>query len=218
MQQEQDQGFGGTTGAVESHRKSHQTTRSLLDSAAEMFGENGYEATRIHEVARRCGRTAGAIYTRWPTKLDLFRAVVEYTIPQRPALAVSNNDMTTDEKLAILGASLLSPAGRRFRSVLVEAFIASRHDEAIAAMVSESLDNATGNLAEIVAEGKETGYIDPELDTASLVALWQAIGLGTHLIFRRESNSRPTPDPDNWNALIARLIEATAPPPPEDPQ
>ena len=216
MQPEADHGLGGATGAVKSHRKSHQTTRLLLDSATEMFGQNGYEATRIADVARRCGRTPGAIYSRWPSKLDLFRAVVEYTIPQRPLHTVS--DMTTDEKLAVLGASLLSPSGRRFRSVLVEAFIAARHDESIAAMVTESLDTATGNLAAMVAEGKESGYIDPALDTVSLVALWQAIGLGTHLIFRRESTSRPVPDAENWNALIARLIEAIAPPPSDDPQ
>ena len=102
--------------------------------------------------------------------------------------------------------------------MLLEAFIAARHDESIAAMVAESLNNATGNLAALVVEGKESGFIDPSLDTVALVSLWQAIGLGTHLILHRASSGQPTPDPDNWNALIARLIAATAPPPPEAPK
>jgi AcrR family transcriptional regulator len=48
----------------------------LLAAALELFTERGYAATRLDDVARRAGVSKGTVYLYYPSKEDLFKAVV----------------------------------------------------------------------------------------------------------------------------------------------
>lgn len=48
---------------------------SLLDVATAIFLEHGYEHTSVSEIARRAGASKGTIYSRYPSKAELFTAV-----------------------------------------------------------------------------------------------------------------------------------------------
>jgi AcrR family transcriptional regulator len=48
----------------------------VLDAAFETFIELGYEAASVAEIARRAGCSKQTIYSRFPTKADLFKAVI----------------------------------------------------------------------------------------------------------------------------------------------
>ena len=49
----------------------------IIEAAFAVFGENGYEATRISHIADRAGISSGTIYTYFTDKKDLFRATVQ---------------------------------------------------------------------------------------------------------------------------------------------
>ena len=198
-------------------RKSQEATRRLLDAAVEVFGERGFEAARVSEVARRCGLTSGAIYARWPSKRDLFLDVVAYVIPQRMVFMVGNAEMPVAERFATLGTNLLSSSGHGFRNVTLEAFVAARRDEPFAEAVSQFLEAEADAIAAMISEGKESGSIDPSLSTDAIVLLCQALGLGTHLALSVGSRGRPAPTADEWNSLIMRIIGAVAAPRPGNP-
>ena len=198
-------------------RKSQEATRRLLDAAVEVFGERGFEAARVSEVARRCGLTSGAIYARWPSKRDLFLDVIAYVIPQRMVFMVGNAEMPVAERFATLGTNLLSSSGHGFRNVTLEAFVAARRDEPLAEAVSQFLEAEADAIAAMISEGKESGSIDPSLSTDAMVLLCQALGLGTHLALSVGSRGRPAPTADEWNSLIMRIIGAVAVPRPGDP-
>jgi len=53
------------------------TRAALLAAARELFGDQGYAATSIDEVAARAGVTKGALYHHFSDKEGLFRAVFE---------------------------------------------------------------------------------------------------------------------------------------------
>lgn len=53
------------------------TRRLLVDTARELFGEQGFQATSIEEVLRRAGVARGALYHHFKGKSDLFDAVAE---------------------------------------------------------------------------------------------------------------------------------------------
>jgi AcrR family transcriptional regulator len=50
---------------------------ALLAAAREMFGESGYAATSIEDVAARAGVTKGAVYHHFGGKANLFQEVYE---------------------------------------------------------------------------------------------------------------------------------------------
>ena len=49
---------------------------SLLDVAAEVFTERGYQGASLDEIARRAGASKQTLYVRFPSKADLFEAVL----------------------------------------------------------------------------------------------------------------------------------------------
>lgn len=49
----------------------------LLEGAAELFAERGYQASTMREIARKCGMLSGSIYYHYPTKDALLVAVYE---------------------------------------------------------------------------------------------------------------------------------------------
>lgn len=52
----------------------------ILEAALLVFGEKGFAAARLDEIARRAGVSKGALYLYFETKEDLFAAVVTQAI------------------------------------------------------------------------------------------------------------------------------------------
>jgi AcrR family transcriptional regulator len=53
------------------------TRRRILAVAEELFGERGYQGTRFEEIARRVGVRKASIFHHFPSKKDLYRAVLD---------------------------------------------------------------------------------------------------------------------------------------------
>src|SRR5947208_216480 len=49
----------------------------LLDAAADVFAEQGYDRARVQDIARRAGLSTGAIYGNFRDKADLLADAIE---------------------------------------------------------------------------------------------------------------------------------------------
>lgn len=58
------------------HRRKEARPQELLQAALELFVEKGYSAARSEEVASRAGVSKGTLYLYFPSKEELFKAVV----------------------------------------------------------------------------------------------------------------------------------------------
>jgi AcrR family transcriptional regulator len=58
-------------------RRREARPAELLEAAAACFGESGYQATRVEEIASRAGVTVGTVYRYFPNKETLFAAVLD---------------------------------------------------------------------------------------------------------------------------------------------
>ena len=58
-------------------KKDGSKPAQIIDAAFAVFGEIGYDATLIKDIARRAGVSSGTIYTYFGDKKDLFRATVD---------------------------------------------------------------------------------------------------------------------------------------------
>lgn len=61
-------------------RRKHARPQELLDAALQLFVEKGFSATRSDEVAARAGVSKGTLYLYFPSKEELFKAVVRGNI------------------------------------------------------------------------------------------------------------------------------------------
>ena len=194
----------------------YEVTRRLLDAAVDVFAENGFEAARVAEIARRAGLTTGAIYARWLGKRDLLHAAIDHAaidhaMPRGQLAEIATPDMSGAEVLSVLAKALIVTERTASRDVTLEAFVSARRDEAFRKVVSQSLGAGAEGLAAIVSKGKTDESIDGCLSTASIVTFCQALGLGMSLVVSTESEGRFSPTTDEWNAFIDRLSEALTP-------
>lgn len=61
-------------------KKSELTRQQILDTAYDLFATKGWDSTNLQDIADQLGITRGPIYYYFKSKLDLFNAVVEYSI------------------------------------------------------------------------------------------------------------------------------------------
>lgn len=61
-------------------RKKEERPADIVAAALQLFAERGFAAARMEEIAARAGISKGAVYLYFPTKEDLFRAVVRETV------------------------------------------------------------------------------------------------------------------------------------------
>lgn len=61
-------------------RRKQARPQELLNAALELFVEKGFSATRSEEVATRAGVSKGTLYLYFPSKEELFKAVVRTNI------------------------------------------------------------------------------------------------------------------------------------------
>jgi AcrR family transcriptional regulator len=64
-------------------RRKEARPQELLDAALELFVEKGYAAARAEEVAQRAGVSKGTLYLYYPSKEELFKAVIAQALTAR---------------------------------------------------------------------------------------------------------------------------------------
>lgn len=64
-------------------RRKEARPGELLAAALELFVEKGYAGTRVEEVAQRAGVSKGTLFLYFPSKEELFKAVVRENISGR---------------------------------------------------------------------------------------------------------------------------------------
>lgn len=67
-------------------RKGQERVAHLLETAAQLFAERGYEATSTGEIAERAGVAIGSLYQYFPNKVALLEALTEGYLEQSRAL------------------------------------------------------------------------------------------------------------------------------------
>jgi AcrR family transcriptional regulator len=76
-----------TTHPIGGKRERRKEARpgELLEAALDLFVEKGFSATRVDDVAARAGVSKGTLFLYFPSKVDLFKAVVRENIAGRIA-------------------------------------------------------------------------------------------------------------------------------------
>jgi TetR/AcrR family transcriptional repressor of uid operon len=189
---------------------SDATANRLIVAASQVFAEKGYDGAGVAEIARRAGLTTGAIYSRFRGKAELLCAAIQATVPDEfdELFAEHAFDGRAKDILHTVGAHLVTRPSQPAQGMLLEAFVAARRDPEVAALLRAQFDDRRERLAALLELGKASGLIDPDLDTYSIVHFAHAVGLG---FLAYDAIGATQPDPDAWEAVIARVVAALDP-------
>ena len=181
-----------------------ETRERLLRAAAEVFGERGYDGTRVADIAATAGVSNGALYAHFASKAELLVAALRAHGRRLLADAfAADPDRPVVDLLLTVGRWL--PRRRDARGYLiVEALVAARRDDDVARPMREYVGERADWLAGLVRLAQAGGELDPALSPAALAHFCLLLAMGSALI---------TPDlhaigEDEWGALLARVAEA----------
>jgi len=80
-------------------QRTEATRKKLLKSARRVFARDGFEASRIEDIAADAGHTRGAFYANFDSKEDLFFALLEQQAGERiNKMQQSLESCSTDEE------------------------------------------------------------------------------------------------------------------------
>jgi AcrR family transcriptional regulator len=186
------------------------TRAALVELAAELFAERGYEQTSVRDISRRGSLTTGAIYGHFRNKADLLAEAISL----ETAAQLEAQTLDVPEGLDYVEA-LTRVAGqyadrRRLRALTVQGAAAAQTDEETRARLrDEQLSHINTWLAGYEGARERMG-IDDSVDLQAFVLLTWAVevGLGVLESFGIEPDSA-----DGWADVHNRLARSVQLPP-----
>lgn len=147
--------------------------QELLEAALTLFVEKGFAATRAEEVAKLAGVSKGTLYLYYPSKDELFKAVVRNHLGQ---VIVEGKDLleqyegSTSELLQDLAQTWWSRVGQSKAAGIIKLIIAeaSNFPEIAQFYMDEIVEPCHQLLGQAVQRGIDRGEFRP-MDVSSVV-------------------------------------------------
>jgi AcrR family transcriptional regulator len=113
------EGGKGANGAKGGKRM--RTRAALIEAAAAVIGEKGYDRASLEEIAARAGMTRGAVYGNFRNKEELFLAIV--AAHWQPTMPPFEPGASFETQMRILGKTVAAEArARRKHAAAASAF------------------------------------------------------------------------------------------------
>ena len=170
-------------------RRKEARPQELLDAALALFVEKGFAATRSEEVAARAGVSKGTLYLYYPSKEELFKAVVRESLGSKVAESVEELARHQGSMAELLTWMLwqwwermgMTSAGGIMKIMLSEA----RNFPELARFYADEVIVPTCELlAEVVGRGVASGEFRPVDPMAAVHVL---IGPMLHMVMYQHS-------------------------------
>ncbi len=158
-------------------RRKDARPAELLDAALELFVEKGFTAARAEEVAQRAGVSKGTLYLYYPSKEELFKAVIVRNLTSRIADTAQQVQAWQGEMAPLLESLLVqwwqetyaSPASGVFKILISEM---RNFPEIAEYYVQQVIEPGSALIGGIIARGIGSGEfraVDVESTVHSLV-------------------------------------------------
>ena len=189
--------------------RAQATREALIELAAELFAERGYDQISIRDIARAGSLTTGAIYGHFRNKADLLAEAINVRTAEElesETLAL-NEDLDYIEALTRLGRE--SPGRRNLRALIVQGAAAAQTDELTRDRLRDEQLAHIDTWVEGFEVNRERMGIDPRVDLrAAILYAWACeVGLGVLESLGIE------PDTKGWADAQNRLARSLQLPP-----
>ena len=158
---------------VTSSKQRLQTRERILEAAELVFADNGYHEALVDEIGRQTSMSKGGVYFHFPSKEDLFFAVMDRLankLVRRAEKAAASADSPVAAAEAALGAvvSALSKRKRLARLLVTQGYSMGN---AFEAKRTEIFDRFASVIQQQLDQAVDVGEID-DLDTGLAARVW----------------------------------------------
>jgi AcrR family transcriptional regulator len=159
--------------------KRQETRARIVDAAAELFAERGFDAVSVQEIARRAGVVEKTVFNHFPVKEGLvfeadppMRAALLETVRRRPAgESVSAAAGTfVVSAISLLGSPEAADGVARMARIV-------RGSRTLQVREREIIDELTEALAALIAEetDAQSGQLEPWLSAHAVLGLYAGL-------------------------------------------
>jgi TetR/AcrR family transcriptional repressor of nem operon len=172
--------------------KGEQTRRKIVESAAPIFNQHGYEGTSLNDLMEATGLQKGGIYRHFSSKEELAAEAFDYTWESAWKARLLHVDEKANgiEKLKQLVANFIDhrspvPGGC---PILNTAIDADDGNAVLGVRVAKALRSWLSRLQDIVKEAQEHGEIRRDVDPKTVATLIVASLEGALMMSRLQRN------------------------------
>ena len=128
------------------------TWAAVLQATLDEVGAHGYDAATVDDIARSSGYTQGAIFSRYATKLELFRDATERMLTNNGRLSAQwQADIAARTSVGIADATMVRemmvPERKALRTITFEAIRLSWHEPDMLHGVQAALEDLVASVA-----------------------------------------------------------------------
>lgn len=206
---------GTISGAAEEPGRGNSRRRRILAAAQEVFAEQGFEAARMDEVARRAQVGKGTLYNYFDSKEDLLIQAVIASMEEVKERIASGVDPRPDQPiqsleyvLRMLVVEALPALTQRFHSLYNQASgLIARDSEARRRLFAANqafYRDRQRDFEELIEAGARAGQFRSDVDPAEVSLLLQALFDG---LLRRATFDPERVDPTRAFAVLLQLLQ-----------
>ena len=185
--------------------RSEETRSTILHTALELFSKNGYDATGVAEICKKAKVSKGAFYYHFPSKQDLFLALMAGWLGDLDANLQAASAAAQDIPQAI--ENMADASGEVFEvlqdgfPILLEFWTQANRQPEIWAKAVEPYRTYLSFFAEVIQLGMDQEAFRDDLDPEQTARFLTAIVMGLLL--------QATFDPEgaDWQAVTRSGIK-----------
>ncbi|POX45967.1 ScbR family autoregulator-binding transcription factor [Streptomyces sp. Ru72] len=165
-----------------------RSRRSILEAAAQVFDERGYDAASTNEILARTGLTRGSLYHHFPSKEAIAAALLEahgeaLEVPEQPLRLQAVIDLTLGFAQRLQHDSVLRASVR----LAVE-------QTSLSVPPETAYEQSTSTIAELLKQGVERGEILPGVNVQEAAATIVGAFTGLQIMSRAYTKREDLPE------------------------
>jgi AcrR family transcriptional regulator len=145
----------------------------LLDAALEIFVQQGYHAALMDDIAEHAGVSKPVLYQHFPSKLELYLALLDAHVEDLVGRVRAALESTTDNRARVRGAittyfDFVDSEGAAYRLVFESDL---RNEPAVRERVEKGLESVVVAIADTIAAGTGVDAEEARLLSVGLAGL-----------------------------------------------
>jgi AcrR family transcriptional regulator len=164
-------------------KRSEETRRGIMDAAVQLFSRTGYEAASVNDICGSAGVSKGAFYHHFPSKQQLFLAIIEDWLKAVDAQLFSQTGdagtvpQSLNRMAKMLGFVFEAASGQL--PMFMEFLVQASRDQAVWDATIAPYRRYQGLFTDLIEKGQGEGSIRPEVNaqTTSWVLISLAVGI-----------------------------------------